>query len=436
MKHQVPSELYPNGLSALRSAVVAGAEVRAAVAFVTRGGVAELSEVLAGLSDVGLGITARASDATEPEALLELRDVLGADVMVVIGRHAKAFHPKLWLVERDDDELVVISGSGNLTAAGLTTNDEQFEVLHLARDGDEAAAQIDRFEQLTRNGLPLDQIEGSTIWHEWLSVRARQAQLRRQLAPAERRLSERDPIPGRSADKAQLIEDLQQLYNKAVAADLPRADGERYRPTRLLVQINRARDGERDPVKVVADTIRRRTDGLNILLRAGLVELTLEWLVLDESKPYRGLFHPRSIELARARIAEFEREGIPIPGTDDDRDAARAASHMTVAEIAAWFERRLVEHPDGYELPLVHQAQATLLRIEPDRAVVRRESGTLAHPQLRVLAFRIREMAIGRELRQSELQEGNQRYSAVIGPLLADLPSVAVSDGVFRIATR
>jgi len=141
-------------------------------------------------------------------------------------------------------------------------------------------------------------------------------------------------------------------------------------------------------------------------------------LVLDESKPYHDLFHARSIELARARIAEFERAGIPLPGTERDRDAGWAASLMTVAEIARWFERRLADHPDGYDLPVVHGAKATLLSIESDRAVVRRDSGTLARPPLRLLAFRIREMAIGREFRQSELREGYARDSAVIGPLL------------------
>jgi HKD family nuclease len=430
----VPSETYPNGLVALESVLTPGSQVRAAVAFVTRSGVAELAELLSDLNDIGFEVTARASDATEPDALLELRDGVGADVMLVIGKDARAFHPKLWLIEHDD-ELVVLSGSGNLAAGGLTTNDEQFEMLRFARDSDEAAAQIDRFELLTRNALPLDQIEGSTIWDEWLTVRQRQVHLRRQLAQVERQLNERQPIPERSADKAQLIEDLQQLYDEAVAADLPRADGERYYPTRVLVAINRARDGERDPVKVVTDTIRRRTDGWDILLRGGLFELTLEWLVLDDSKVYHDLFHARSMELARARIAEFEQAGVPLPGTDNHRDAAWGAPLMTVAEITRWFERRLAEHPDGYDLPVVHRAKATLLRLESDRAVVRRDSGTLARPPLRLLAFRIREMAIGREFRQSQLREGQWRDSAVIGPLLADLPSVAVSDGVFHIAS-
>ncbi len=428
----VPSAAYPSGLSALKSVVVAGAHVRAAVAFVTRTGVAELSAVLAGIGDVRLEITARASDATEPEALLELRDGLGAEVMVVIGKQAKSFHPKLWLVEREDG-LVVLSGSGNLTAAGLTTNDEQFELLKYVRDSDKASAQVDRFEHLTRHALQLDQVVSSAIWHEWLNVRKQQARLRSELERGERLLNERDPIPTRASDKAQLIDDLQQLYDDAVAADLPRADGEQYFPTRLLVAINRAREGERDPVKVVTDTIRRETQGLGILLRAGLVELTLEWLVLDASKPYHDLFGERSIQLARARIAAYEREGTAILPANGD---SRPSPVMTAPEIAAWFVQRLADHPDGYRLPVVHNAEATLLDIQAGRAIVRRDSGTVARPALRLLALRVGEMARGRELRQSELREGNDRDSAVIGPLLADLPSVEVSDGMFRIVPQ
>jgi hypothetical protein len=175
----------------------------------------------------------------------------------------------------------------------------------------------------------------STIWGEWLSVRKQQARLRSELARAERLLNQRDPMPNRGPDKAQLIDDLQQLYDEMVEADLPRADGEHYYPTRLLVAIKRAREGERDPVKLVTDTIRRQIKGLGILLRAGLVELTLEWLVLDETKRYHDLFSQGSVELARARIAEFQREGVALPRTTDRDEGVSAAPVMTAPEIAA-----------------------------------------------------------------------------------------------------
>jgi hypothetical protein len=248
----VPSKELPNGRSALQGALSDGAVIRAAVAFVTRAGVAELTESLSLHRDVTLEITARAQDATEPEALLALRDRLGADVSVVIGRHASAFHPKLWLIG-GAKETIVIAGSGNLTGGGLLTNDEQFELTRLPSGDPMIAAHHDRLDHLTRHALALDVIEGSAIWREWLEVRKRQQRIRAQLISAERNLSQRDPVPDRAIHKAQLIDDLQQIYDKTVAADLPRADGARYYPTRLLVAINAARNGEREPVKVVSD---------------------------------------------------------------------------------------------------------------------------------------------------------------------------------------
>ena len=96
----VPSDAHPNALACLRASITDDAIIRAAVAFVTGSGVQHLADILSGSSNVSLEITARAADVTEPEALLALRDGLGADVSVVIGRHARAFHPKLWLIER------------------------------------------------------------------------------------------------------------------------------------------------------------------------------------------------------------------------------------------------------------------------------------------------------------------------------------------------
>jgi HKD family nuclease len=300
----IPSDDYPNALRALEEIIVDQAVVRAAVAFVTESGVRALAGVLSGRENVTLQVFARAGDATEPQALLSLRDELNAEVWVVIGKHARAFHPKLWLVE-DDRDLVVLAGSGNLTAAGLMTNDEQFDVARFELDSVAAQAQVDRLGQLTRNALPLEQVVGTTIWHEWLAVISRQDQLRRQLAAIERQLNLREPAADRSEDKARLIDDLQALYDATVAAGLRRADGGLYAPTRLLDGIRRARAGVRDPVQLVADVIRKRTGGFDILLNANAVELTLEYLVLDASKPYRDLWTDRSRELARERVAMF-----------------------------------------------------------------------------------------------------------------------------------
>jgi HKD family nuclease len=144
----IPSEPYPNALAALEATVADGAAVRSAVAFVTVSGVRHLASVLNRGRETSLEITARAADATEPDALLMLRDDLGADVSIVIGQHSRSFHPKLWIIDRLD-KTVVLSGSGNLTGGGLVINDEQFEVIEYAAD-DDVRAQHECFDHLIR----------------------------------------------------------------------------------------------------------------------------------------------------------------------------------------------------------------------------------------------------------------------------------------------
>jgi HKD family nuclease len=110
----IPSEDLPDARSALAASIVSGSQITAAVAFVTQSGVRLLGDLLDSAPGTTLQLTARAEGVTDPEALLALRDDLGADVWVVIGRRARAFHPKLWLIE-DADGMSVLSGSGNLT---------------------------------------------------------------------------------------------------------------------------------------------------------------------------------------------------------------------------------------------------------------------------------------------------------------------------------
>lgn len=236
--------------------------------------------------------------------MLRLAEHPNAEVSVVIGRHAKAFHPKLWLIETAT-ELRVLAGSGNLTASGLTTNDEQFEILRFTRADNVAEEHNDRYARLTRNALPLESVTRSAVWAEWLTLRRHQDRVRSQIAHLERRYLEREPLGDRSADKAVLIEDLQGVYDRTVEADLKRRDGGQYYPTRLLVAINRCRAGERDPVRLVADIVKKETEGLNIIREAGLFELTLEWLVIDEDKPYHGLFSTNTVQTARSRLEGY-----------------------------------------------------------------------------------------------------------------------------------
>jgi HKD family nuclease len=418
----IPSERHPYVRSALEVAIDHHASIRAAVAFVTRSGVAELASLLADIEDVSIELTARAADVTEPEALLALRDELGADVSVVIGRHARAFHPKLWLIERPDT-CIVVSGSGNLTGGGLVTNDEQFELSQYRPDDPLVAVHHERIDSLTRHAQTLDAIVNSAIWREWLDVRKKQARLQRELKRLERKINERDPMPDRAADKVQLIADLQDIYDDTVAADLPRADGERYYPTRLLVAINAARAGDRDPVKVVSDTIRRHTDGLDILLDAGRVDLTLEWLLVDDTKPYHGLFVHRSVERARMRIEEFRQAGHEIPEQAGRTTAVREI--MTTDDVREHLAGLLAGRPDGFALPVLHHAHATLVQVETSHAVVQRHSGTRARIPLRLVRVRLEAVASGRRFRVSELRARNSdRFNSALGALLAALPGV------------
>lgn len=418
----IPSDEVPDARSALETAVVDEVAIRAAVAFMTQPGIAELAAVLSKLDGVTIELVARAADVTEPEALVAARDELGADVSVVIGRNARAFHPKLWLIDRAS-RTVVISGSGNLTAGGLLTNDEQFEMMEFEAGDPRIAAHHERFEALTRNAQPLDAIEGSAISRAWLNLRKEQARARRTYAHIERRFNELEPIPDRSADKARLVQDLQQIYDDTVAANLPRADGEQYYPTRLLVAIKAAREGERDPVKVVSDTIRRHTDGLDILLEAGRVDLTLEWLVSDTSKPYHDLFSRKSVDLARARIEAFRDAGHAIPDIGSARQVV--ADVMSNEEIETFLRALIDGQAHGYGLPVLHRAQATLLRVDAGHAIVRRDPGTPARIPIGLIRSRLAQLARGDRLAVSELgEQSSDRFNSALGPVMAVLPGV------------
>ncbi len=197
--------------------------------------------------------------------------------------------------------------------------------------------------------------------------------------------------------------------------------------------INRARDGDRNPVKVVSDTIRRYTDGLNILLEAGLVELTLEWLVVDEPRAYHDLFSRRSVELARARIETFRQAGHEIPKVGAAREP-RPEAVMTNEQIAGYLIGLAGRQVGGYQLPRLHSAQATLLKVDGGHAVVRRASGTDARIPIRLIRLRLADLASNKRLRVSDLKEKpSDRFTAALGPLLAALPSVNFDEDEKRL---
>jgi HKD family nuclease len=64
--------------------------------------------------------------------------------MVVTAPGKYSFHPKVWLIARED-RAVLLCGSGNLTQSGFVDNPELFDVVKLSKeeDSDELSA-IDR----------------------------------------------------------------------------------------------------------------------------------------------------------------------------------------------------------------------------------------------------------------------------------------------------
>lgn len=184
----VPSRNLTNGRAALERMLSGAKWLHGAVAFVTESGVDLLGELVddAGVPPEGVRLVARGAPITEPQALLAFADRLEAEVRVVSGPDALAFHPKLW-ISRTDRETWVLSGSGNLTAGGLATNAEQFELMRFphtratvtapARTDplvDEHTQRMHRFREL---GRPLRELIGSPTWTTWLAQLDARAEL-------------------------------------------------------------------------------------------------------------------------------------------------------------------------------------------------------------------------------------------------------------------
>lgn len=302
----VPSEVNPDALAVLEGLIVDGVSIRAAVAFVTDEGVRMLRELVDRRTGVSLEIVARAADVTTPTALETLWQDMGADVSVVLGKHASAFHPKLWLIE-GDRWLTVLSGSGNLTSSGLRGNDEQFELFSMPAGGPEAAVQAERFDRLTANALPLESVHGGATWREWLHlIREERRRRSSELERLARSLANRDPQPDRTADKEALTSDLEDLYRRTREAKLQKESGGTYNPSRFGQAIARARAGQGDPVRIVTSICRRRSSGFDILFENGRRDLTVEVLVLDPSKPYHDLFGDETRALCVERLRAFD----------------------------------------------------------------------------------------------------------------------------------
>jgi HKD family nuclease len=128
---------------------------------------------------VGLGF-----GLSDPHAIERLDDA-GVEVRCAIDASAlesATFHPKLYLASRAH-ELVVLSGSANLTGGGLRGNVEQYEELRFGVPSEDADVQQTRFEALWEYGAPLGDLRRSGDWDDYIE----RAKNRRRLEQDDRR---------------------------------------------------------------------------------------------------------------------------------------------------------------------------------------------------------------------------------------------------------
>jgi HKD family nuclease len=299
----VPSPEYQTGLDALQRMVNGATRVQGAVAFVTQGGVQCVEDLRSIHPEVAWEIVARGTPITEPDALIRLEE-LDVAVSVVVGSNAEQFHPKLWLAHRPDG-LSVLSGSGNLTAGGMQTNDEQFELLKLSLDeGDAIAEQKERFARLVGSAVGLDQVRGTPYWTAW----EQQLKKRRLL---DEQTNELDEMLFRTADAARAVEalyaDLLKFYERTkneVTITTSRGDIRPYVASYFKRAIDECH-GKAGPVTVVANMVKKPTLGFDHLANAERPDLMVETLVLDVSKPYHHLFSAPTVAQAQANLDAY-----------------------------------------------------------------------------------------------------------------------------------
>jgi hypothetical protein len=300
----VPSDGLENGESALAALLAGAISLRAAVAFATVGGVDLLASALSGHPGLDqVEVVARGAPVTEREALLKLRDDLGASVSVLAG---STFHPKLWLAPQSDGSLMALSGSGNLTVGGMRKNREQFDLARF-EDSGEMAAQLSRFEALTRDAIPLERFENSIAWRTWEAQDRKRRRLEDQLRDLNQEI-ESAPPESREADKELLMRELWRIHNEAKAAELPKEDGGVYDPSGFRLELEGHR-GNGQPVSIVKRLCESETSGFRTLVGNGRPDLTVEWLIAYSDAAYVTLIAPEVRETAKERLESSGREG-------------------------------------------------------------------------------------------------------------------------------
>lgn len=306
----VPSGEHPDGFSVLEGYLPKAESITAAVAFVSLGGVGLLAPLLERNPEVKVTLVARGAPITDPDALVQLED-LGASVSVLAGTAATAFHPKLWLLRRAS-QLCVFSGSGNLTAGGLRTNQEQFEIMRFT-DAVQIEAQEKRLARLTDGAIPLHRFRGSLAWRLWRAQQDARVHLLEKEHAMNQALAESNPI-NRRPDVEQLQRDMWDVYDRTLAARLKKKNGHIYNPSGLRLQLEGKR-GPKEPVPIAASICKSGTEGFDTIHEANRPDLTIEFLVVDPTRPYHDLF-PEETRTLSARRLRDQFPGFQAPWPD------------------------------------------------------------------------------------------------------------------------
>lgn len=298
----IPSTDLKTGCEGLDHLLDGKRSVSVAVAFVSSAGAESLCTLLDRHESVeDLFLVARGAPITDPDALLMLKEKAGASISLIAGPQARFFHPKLWILEGEDDTLDVLSGSGNLTAGGLSQNREQFETVHLT-DQQEIDSQWRRFAALTEGAITLEEMLDSVAWKEWKQQMPERRRLAKREADLDDRLASSAP---KNMDKAKdaLLADLWGIHDKTLKERLPKPEGGTYNPGHFRLELEGHR-GVTDPVHIVGRICRRKTKGFDVIRNSGRWNLTVESLVVDPQKPYYELFKGPVRELSEARLRE------------------------------------------------------------------------------------------------------------------------------------
>jgi hypothetical protein len=107
-------------------------------------------------------------------------------------------------------------------------------------------------------------------------------------------------------DVAVLLEDLRRLAIETPLSGAKNRAGRKYVPTRFSQAVENAAAKKR-VVERVQEWLKGDVpaDGFNPVMEVGRPDLTIEWLVLDETKPYRHRFTEQDRASARRRLGGY-----------------------------------------------------------------------------------------------------------------------------------